>query len=206
MHLSKRAARLYQFIREYWTRNGYAPTHDEMRQGINLKSKSNIGRLLDELRDAGLVAFEDGVARSIRLVRESIDIVWIRLCGSISAGKPIPELDDPDSETLPFLRTQLPKSIALDSLLTLRVDGDSMTDASIQDDDLIVLTKQFLPTEGDTLAFRLTDGSLTLKKYYRDGDYVLLQPANPKYETLRLHQEQVEPFAKLVLVLRSPES
>lgn len=209
MSLSNKAADLLRFLEERLLNNRAAPSYDEMKAAIHLKTKSNMKRYLAELRDAGEIAMEDGKPRSIILLKAFSRVLRIPIGGSISAGQPIPPINrlDPAFETehehLTFTAAQFPKTDPR-TLVAFKVDGDSMIDAHIRDGDWVILTTKFEKRPGDMLAFWLHDDqSLTLKHYATDGDYILLQPANPNYKTLRKHPDQVEAYGKVVRVERT---
>ncbi|TAH51709.1 MAG: repressor LexA [Chloroflexota bacterium] len=205
MALGKKTHKLAAFIQEFILDNHYGPNFEEMSEGCGLRSKSNIKRYLEKLKRAGLVDYVDGIPRAIWLTADTIRTARIPICGSISAGAPIPPIDIEGAHTefFPLALDGLPKCIDPRTLFALRVDGDSMIDASIHHGDLIIVTQQFDKREGDTLVFWLKDEQATsLKRYFQDGDFVLMQPANPKYETRRKHRNQVEAFGKVVLVIR----
>lgn len=205
MKPSKRHQKLFQFIETFWQDNHYGPTYDEMCLAVGIKSKSNIKPLLEKLKQARLIDYVDGVPRAIWLISETIRTFRIPYFGRVSAGSPIPQPDDLEfSDYRVLTQDQLPKGSDPKSLYILQVDGDSMMDANIQDRDLVIIDRNAVPREGDTLVFRVHDEqATTLKRYYRDGDYVLLQPANPKYETKRKHRELVESFGKVLQVIRT---
>ena len=208
MALSNKAFFLLQYLRERLVGNRSAPSFEIMAQAIGLKSKSNIGRYLDELKEANQIDYERGKPRTIVLLEATTRIVRVPIAGSISAGKPIPSLNllhsdiASEFEYLTFTKDQLPVSNS-GTLIALRVDGDSMIDANVQHGDWVILTTQFEKHIGDMLAFELKDDqSLTLKRYFEENDEVLLQPENPRFSTLRKRREQVEAHGKVVLVYR----
>lgn len=206
MSLNKTVRRLYQMIESFIRENHYGPTYEEMAVGCQIKSKSNIKPYLERLRAAGLIDFVDGVPRAVWLVTDTLRMIMIPKGGSISAGFPITPPDSPDPERgfLPVPLGQLPASLKASDLFALQVDGDSMQDAALLDGDWVILTSQFTPREGDTLAFWLHDEqAMTLKRLYLNGDEVLLTPANPKYDTKRKPRDLVEAQGKVIQVIRS---
>lgn len=205
MNLGKKTKALYHFIEQFILENHYAPTYDEMLEGSGLKSKSNIKPYLEKLQHLGLVDYVDGKPRALWLGDGRSRIVRIVKGGSISAGAPIPtiESDNFDRDWLDVSQSQLPKSVKPGELFALQVDGDSMIDASINDGDWVVFAPPRDVRERDTVAAWIKDeGGLTLKEYLREGEDVLLVPANPKYSTKRKHESQVEFQGKVVLVVR----
>jgi repressor LexA len=211
MPLAKRAVLLFDFIKTYLQENHYGPTFEEMREAIGLKSKSNVKTYLDQLKREKLIDYAERIPRAVWRIQSVIETMRIPIAGSISAGAPIPFINrlDPDTfseiDFLSLTREQLPKK-EYPTWYALRVDGDSMIDANLQDGDWVIVVPPEDIREGDTLAFWLIDEqAMTLKKYYRDGEEILLQPANPKFKTKRKKENQIEVRGKLVHVHRCYE-
>lgn len=205
MKKTERALLLYKFIVAYSRDHQYSPSHDEMRAGAKLKSKSNIKPYLDILVGKGLIGYRDGMPRALWLVRGVTSALRVPLLGSISAGHPIPEFDrdTDDLEQVLVDGTRLPVGLAPAELFALKVDGDSMTDAEILDGDIVILTRDYERREGDILAFCLDDGTATLKRYYQKGTTVSMEPANDEYQTRSIHQDHVGAYGKVVQIIRT---
>lgn len=209
MSLSPKANLLLRYLRQQLIGNRPMPSYEIIAAAIGLKSKSNISRYLDELKNAGVIDYEPGKPRTIVLLETSRNFVSIPIGGSISAGHPIPPASELNSynlgevEYLTFSRDMLPKS-KFGPLVALRVDGDSMIDANIQHGDWVILTTEFDKRIGDMLAFWLKDdSSLTLKRYFEEGDIIILQPENPNYAPKRKPRELVEAQGKVIMVYRT---
>lgn len=206
MKLGNKSKQLFRFIERYWQLNRIGPIYQEMCDECGLKSKSNIKPYLEKLKSAGFIEYTEGKPRTIRPVTASSPMIRVPMMGSISAGEPIPPLDsdNPDLEYYSLALNQLPNGIDPKTLYILRVNGDSLSDANVQNGDLVVIAAQFTMREGDTLVFWIKDEqATTLKKYYQDGDTVLLQPANLKYKTRPKHRELVEAQGKVVQLIRN---
>lgn len=202
----KKARKLFQFIEEYIIKNHIAPTYDEMLVGCGFKSKSNIGPYLQQLKHAGRIDYIEGSPRAIWLAIGNTHTVKIIKRGSISAGSPIPppEADNLDADWLPVTMALLPNSNRPSELFALRVDGDSMIDASVEDGDWVILAPPRDIRQGDMVAAWIIDEqAMTLKKYFQAEEQVMLVPANPKYSARHKHQDQVEFQGKVLCVIRS---
>jgi len=134
--------------------------------------------------------------------------VTIPLFGHIGAGVhvSIPSSDlrnyDPES-TITVLRSWIPRNIELSSLFALVVDGDSMSGASINDGDTVILRKTSTAKNGDVVAVRIgQDEYITLKRFYRDNGTIRLQPATDGHDAIILPADQVTIEGRLVALIR----
>jgi len=208
----REAAALDYLVRA--TRPGFCPSREEISQAIGLGRRGyHITRLLDGLAEKGYIRLEPGRFRAIRVLRRpdgrrfSFDTTWVPLVGQIVASKPLPSVGQADN---PFAgeAIELTRGLVrgLEDVFALRVSGDSMIDALVNDGDLVVLQATQEIRNGDMVAARVTgdDGeeATTLKHYYRESDLVRLQPANPNMSPFYYHPSQVHVYGKVVLVIR----
>lgn len=213
MSIRKDAAtrRLYDFIRDYIHQHRMPPTYGEMMEGAAISSKSVVRFYLDHLERQGLLEKAPGVSRGVRLRRDSSaketsrpalpPTVSVQTYGTIAAGLPKDTGDALEAVELP--RGLLPSKTG--HVYGLRVRGDSMRDAFIEDGDLVVIQHQTEARNGDMVAVRLSDGDeYTLKHFYREGNRIRLQPANPAYGPIYAHPSKVEVQGRVVLVIRRP--
>ncbi len=219
-HLSKpelsraRMERVMDFMRRYELEYGRAPTAREICDGVGIPSTSVVKDYLFKLEKQGRVSLETGIARGIT-IRDWGDIrvatgqvCKIPIIGHIVAGHPLPIPDgvklDGDHVVVP--RSRLPRN-NLQSIYALVVKGDSMIDALIAEDDIVILKYQQQAQYRDMVVARVKDeDGFTLKYFYPKGrTRVLLQPANPKYKTIEKRVEDVEIQGKVILVLRQYE-
>jgi repressor LexA len=108
------------------------------------------------------------------------------LVGHIAAGAPIEAIENPDVVDLGSMFTS-PAGV-----FALRVRGDSMIDEQIRDGDLVVAERRETARDGETVVALLDDGEATLKKFYRDGNRVRLQPANPAYSPIYVDHVHIQ--------------
>jgi repressor LexA len=202
--LSRRQREVLDFIYEFAEENGYPPTHEEIQFEVGLSSKSHVHFYLKALEREGYIERAPNIPRGIRLTSKSgkgrfANIIKVPFLGKIAAGEPI-SFSDTGHETI-----ELTRDIVRDEegLYALRVKGDSMVDALINDGDIVVMKHQQEAGNGEMVAVRLKDrDETTLKRVYREQGRVRLQPANPTMRPLYVHPANVEIQGKVVAVIR----
>ena len=209
MALSERRRTILSFIQRFSRENGYPPTVREIAEAAGISSTSVVNYHLNVLQAEGYIIRDREVARGLRVVGDAqeastLSTIDIPLLGVISAGMPIPVPDvayGPPAQDV----IQLTRDIVSDSerLYALRVKGQSMIDALIGDGDIVVLRHQRDAENGDMVAVWLRDEKeTTLKRFYREGDRVRLQPANLSMDPIYVPASNVEIQGKVVVVIR----
>ena len=206
--VSDRQKSILNFIRDFFTERGYPPTIRDIAEGCGISSTSVVDYNLRILEHRGYLHCDRKVSRGIGLLCEQISKSWYRvpILGQIAAGAPIPVPDSGSwsgtsaAETLP-----LPQELTggHQNLYILRIKGNSMIDALIGDGDLVVMQKTETAEDGDTVAVWLKDRQeVTLKKFYHEGNYIRLQPANSQMTPLYVAPADVQIQGKVVCVIR----
>ncbi len=195
--LSARQLELLEAIRSYAASKGRMPSVREMAARLG-RAPSTIHQHMAALSRKGFLE-RDGSAHGLRLVeaeptRTGEETVEIPIRGRIAAGRPI-EAIEVREEPL-----SLPVSLAGAGSYALRVQGSSMVDSHILDGDLVIVKQQEDVENGGIAVALLPDGSATLKRIYRDGGRVRLQPANPAMAPTWVESVRVQ--GKVVGVLR----
>jgi repressor LexA len=199
-HLSQKQARLYGYIRDHVQREGYPPTYDEICADLGYSTKSLVRHHLDALITRGYLERKPGASRGLRLaLRPQTTSFSLPVLGVIAAG--IPTTSDQVLEAVELTRDIVRDQG--DGLYGLRVRGESMIDALIHDGDIVVMKHQQDARDGEMVAVRLKDrDEYTLKRFYREGGRVRLQPANPSFPPLFAHPANVEVQGRVVAVIR----
>lgn len=181
MNLTEKQLQIYHYIEQYIEKKGIPPLYREIQGHFGFKSIYSVQKHLAQLEAKGVIRiFEKGRKRSIILDDEGKDSVTIPLAGTVAAGEPIEAIEQQD-------RIEVPKEmIRGGDYFGLRVKGSSMIDDGILDGDVIILRKQSTARNGETVV-ALVDGNATLKKFYRKGDKIELQPANRTMSTIIVH-------------------
>ena len=133
------------------------------------------------------------------------NLVKIPLVGNIVAGSPIEVGNDGfavyDEEDAIEVSTTMLKG-RVDDLFALRVNGESMIDAMVNDGDIVIMRKQETAKNGDMVAVWLAGDTTTLKYFYYDGDRIRLQPANPTMDPIYVNPKDVQVQGKVMMVMR----
>ena len=195
---------LWNFIRDYSQKNGYAPSFDEMRDFMQLKSKSSIHRLVKELEEQGTLNRIPHQTRGLKLseAKEIVanDCSYLPLYGKIAAGLPIEAIAD-ESEKIAVPNDMLGQG----NYYALTVEGDSMVGAGIMNGDTVIIRHAKDADNGQIVVALIDEYEVTLKKFHKRGHSVALEPANPAYETRIFTDDRVQVQGILVGLMRRYE-
>lgn len=218
--LTRKQRDLLLFINERLQRNGVAPSFDEMKDALNLKSKSGIHRLIGALEERHFIRRLPNRARALEIIRlpdseenpapdtlfkpefsrkEMISdphTVDIPLHGRIAAGTPIEALEQ--FENIPVPATM----VGSGTHYALEIDGDSMMEAGILDGDTIVVQRCDTAESGTIVVALINEEEATLKTLYKKGPDIALKPSNRDYETQTYPANRVRIQGRLVGLLR----
>ncbi|MGJ8545187.1 MAG: transcriptional repressor LexA [Sulfitobacter sp.] len=227
--LTKKQLDLLEFIHKRVQRDGVPPSFDEMKDALDLRSKSGIHRLITALEERGFIRRLAHRARALEVVKlpeslggapgfvprvidgdrpdstppaaqpVTIDAFELPIMGRIAAGVPIEAISQQSS------------SVAVPSAMlagqgehyALEVKGDSMIDAGINDGDVVVIRETSVADDGDIVVALVDDAEATLKRFRRQGRSIALEAANPAYETRVLPADQVKVQGRLVGLIRT---
>jgi repressor LexA len=195
--LTEAQQELYEWLAEYIRSHQHSPSIRQMMQAMNLKSPAPIQSRLEHLRAKGHIEWNEGKARTIRVLRPLKS--GVPILGTIAAGGLIEPFTDL-KEHLDLANLSLPPHT-----YALRVAGDSMVEDSIVDGDVVFLRPVPEPDNlknGIIVAARVEGHGTTLKRFYRNGDRVTLKPANPKYNPIEVPAIKVEVQGTLIGVWR----
>jgi len=206
--ISKTRLRILNFIRAFLQERGYAPTVRDIARGCNISTSSVVQHHLNVLEKQGHIQRDPQVFRSIRLVEtgETTATRAIPLLGTIAAGEPIPVPGSDTWVTIPEETVQLTDDIVQgrEGIYALRVKGASMIDALIDDGDIVLMEQTSTVDDGDMAAVWLKNQQeVTLKKIYREGERIRLQPANEDLEPSYQDADNVEIQGKVIGVIRT---
>ncbi len=197
MHLTKRQREIYDFLREYVAREGYAPSLEEVGAHFGLSSVATVHKHVQNLVEKGLLRKTWNRSRSIEIVEAaSGPACEIPLLGTVAAGMPIEAVSTADSISVPQ------DLVGSRECFALGVRGDSMIDDHIVDGDVVVLESRQTPRDGETVVALIDREEATLKRFYSDGGKVRLVPANRALEPLEYPAERVEVQGVVIGLLR----
>jgi len=197
MYLTKRQKEILDFVRQQVGQHGYAPTLQEIGSRFGLSSAATVYKHVEQLVQKGYLRKAPHQGRGIQLVDpEPVRTVEVPLLGQIAAGRPIEALAEAESLNLP------PDFVGRKPTYALRVRGNSMIDEHIRDGDYVIVEDRSPGENGETVIALLPGGTVTLKRLYRDGERVRLQPTNPTLEPVLFDQEQVRIQGVVIGVMR----
>jgi len=210
LELTTHEQRLLQFLETYFVRHQRAPTYQELADAVEIPSKDHVSRDLRQLEQKGFISLEPRIARGIRLLRTADGFpfkpatISVPLLGIIAAGDPIPvPTDDLAPDELDTIELTRDIIKGQSGLYALRVKGNSMIDALINDGDIVIMRHQPQVDDGELAAVWLTDRQeTTLKRFYHEGDRVRLQPENRSMKPLFVPPDQVQVQGKVIAVIR----
>jgi len=197
MKLTRRQKEVLDYITEFIADNGYSPSMEEIAEHFDFASLNAVFKHLGALQKRGYLRRDSNRARSIELIRETAGVRSLFLLGHIAAGQPIEAVSV--SETV-----QVPEDFLSPNgeCYVLRVQGESMIDEHIRDGDYVIVESRNTAAKGDTVVALIDGESVTLKKFYQEGDQVRLQPANQALDPMILDGSRVKIQGVVVGVMR----
>ncbi|MDA3839505.1 MAG: transcriptional repressor LexA [Patescibacteria group bacterium] len=193
--ITKKQNEVLSFIKAYQKKKGYSPALEEIRKNFKLSSVSTAHHYVKKLEESGHLEKEDNHPRSISLSNSGV--INIEIVGMITAGHPIEAVENKE-ETISVSA----KDIDLNAeYFALKVKGESMIDEGIFDGDTVIIKKQSVAENGQTVVAIIDDNEATLKKLYREDGKFRLQPANQSM--LPFYRKEVEVRGVVINVIRS---
>ena len=213
--LTAKQRELLLFIDDRLKDQGISPSFDEMREALELKSKSGVHRLISALEERGFIRRLPNRARALEVVKlpearpsatvtpirpvtaaPANDTLEIPLHGKIAAGTPIEALQGTESFAVPAALLGTGEHYALE------VSGDSMVDEGILDGDFALIRKVDVSNDGEIVVALIVDEEATLKTFRREGSMIRLDPANRNYEPQRYDPRRVQIQGRLAGLIR----
>ena len=201
MDLTKRQQEIFDFIKRYSAKYGYPPTVRDIGKAVGLASSSTVHAHLSNLERIGLLRRDPAKPRAIELLDRAAagmrNLVnpGLPLVGHVAAGQPV--LAEENIEEY----VQTPTFAGGDDgEYLLRVRGQSMQNIGILDGDLVVVRPQDVADDGEIVVALVSDEA-TVKRFFREGDHVRLQPENDTMEPIRSREVRV--LGKVVGLMRS---
>jgi repressor LexA len=220
--LTKKQHELLCYIHERLSETGVSPSFEEMKDALDLKSKSGVHRLISALEERGFIRRLPNRARALEVLRmpeagagaaaaasnvipfrstapagrAANDVVEIPLHGRIAAGTPIEALQGTEGLAVPAALLGPGEHYALE------VAGDSMVEEGILDGDFALVRKTDVARDGEIVVALIDNEEATLKTFRREGSMIRLDPANRNYSAQRYRPEQVQIQGRLSGLLR----
>ncbi len=216
--LTAKQHELLNFIHQRLSATGVSPSFDEMREALDLKSKSGVHRLISALEERQFIRRLPNRARALEVLKvpdvaaaaaaggapaakpsppaPANDLVEIPLHGRIAAGTPIEALQGTEAFAVPAALLGPGEHYALE------VSGDSMVEEGILDGDYALIRKADTARDGEIVVALIDNEEATLKTYRREGQMIRLDPANRSYEAQRYDERRVTIQGRLAGLIR----
>ncbi len=217
--LTAKQNELLRFIHDQLAKSGVSPSFDEMREALDLKSKSGVHRLISALEERAFIRRLPNRARALEVLRmpdaampagasaappapravvpaAANDVIEIPLHGRIAAGTPIEALQGTEGFAVPAALLGPGEHFALE------VSGDSMVDEGILDGDFALIRRVETARDGEIVVALIDQEQATLKTFRREGQMIRLDPANRQYEPQRYRPGQVQIQGRLAGLIR----
>jgi repressor LexA len=213
--LTAKQRELLLFIDQRLGETGISPSFDEMREALDLKSKSGVHRLISALEERGFIRRLPNRARALEVVKlpetrptatviplrpaapaAANDTIELLLAGRIAAGTPIEALQGTETFPVPAALLGAGEHYALE------VSGDSMVEEGILDGDFALIRRVDSARDGEIVVALVNNEEATLKTFRREGNMIRLDPANRNYEPQRYRPDQVQIQGRLAGLIR----
>jgi len=204
--LSSKQRRILAFLRKFRDDKDYPPTVRDILRGCGISSTSVVDYNLRILEKGGHIRRDREVSRGIELIdKGKRRMARVPVIGYIAAGSPIPVPTSDTWELEPMDTVEVSSDLTRDKegIYALKVKGDSMIDALINDGDIVLMQQAVTAENGEMVAAWLkSEEEATLKKFYIESDHVRLQPANTQMKPIYAERDNVEVQGKVVGVIR----
>ena len=217
--LTRKQHELLLYIDRHLRESGVSPSFEEMKDALDLKSKSGVHRLISALEERGFIRRLPNRARALEVIRmpdgrgaaapvaandgagmrvpqAANDVLDIPLHGRIAAGTPIEALQGTESLPVPAALLGPGEHYALE------VAGDSMVEVGILDGDYALIRKTDAARDGEIVVALINNEEATLKTFRREGQMIRLDPANRQYDPQRYPENQVQIQGRLAGLMR----
>ena len=176
--LTTRQKEILTYIKQYYAKNKYTPSIRNICEHFNLSSSATVKVHLDGIIEKGFLRRDSRNPRYLEIMvpnefeQSNNEVVSVPLLGKITAGNPIEAIETPD-EYFPLPVSLIPNN---KEIFTLRVSGESMINAGIHDNDIIIVERVNTAKNGDIVVAMNDENEVTLKTFYKEKNYFRLQP------------------------------
>lgn len=188
--LTEKQADFLSFLKKYLQERGYPPTVRESMEGLGLSSTSIVKKYFDILERKGYIRRQSHSPRAIEIVDTAVarnsEIMSVPIVGKVRAGVPHPVVED--IEGYLSVDKTLCRS---NNIFLLRVVGDSMIDAHIQDGDLVLVKPQPVANNGE-IVVAIIDDEATVKRFYKNDGTIRLKPEHPTMQPITIKEGQAD--------------
>lgn len=198
MALTKKQRQILDYVDSFVESYGYSPSYEEIAQAFNYSSLATVHEHLTNLEQKGFLRKNYNKSRSLEVVRADLHApaLELPLLGTVAAGLPLEAVAEQETITVPH------DMVRRGNNYVLRVRGESMIDEQIRDGDYIIVNSRQTAENGEMVVALVDGEAATVKKYYREGAQVRLQPANPTMQAMYYPAERVTIQGIVVGVIR----
>jgi repressor LexA len=199
MHLTRRQKEILDYVGGHISREGYAPTIEEIGDHFGLRSLATVHKHLANLQEKGLIKRAWNRSRALELVPSEMTVraVELPLMGRVAAGSPIEAVQSTETIWVPE------DMIGRGQTYVLQVKGESMIEEQIRDGDYVIVEDRATARDGEMVIALLDGENVTLKKMYREpGGRIRLQPANSQMDPLYVDAARIRIQGVVIGVLR----
>jgi repressor LexA len=210
MALTRRQKQVYDFLAQFVEKNGYSPSFEEIGEGLGLSSLATVHKHVSNLEQKGLLKRDYNRSRSIDLLKPRGRMkqalagvaaavvgngLTLPLMGRIAAGRPVEAMENPETISLAdFTRSK--------DVYVLQVSGESMQDEHIVNGDYVLVEKTNTARDGEIVVALVNGSDATLKRMFREGDKIRLQPSNSAMAPIVVAAATVQIQGRVIGVLR----
>jgi repressor LexA len=204
MAITRRQKQVYDYVEDFVQRNGYSPSFEEIGAGMGLSSLATVHKHITNLEKKGLVKRGHNKSRSIDILPPKGSMkksmapppLTLPLMGRIAAGRPIEAVENPETLSLADF------TAGSKDVYVLRVVGESMQDEHIVEGDYVIVESTKTARDGEIIVALVEGSDATLKRIYREGDKIRLQPSNAKMKPIIVPARNVDVQGRVIGVLR----
>lgn len=187
--LSTRQLAILDYIKKEVKEKGYPPSVREIGEAVGLASSSTVHGHLARLEKKGLIRRDPTKPRAIEILDETdmqqdvqdMETVRVPVLGKVTAGEPILAVENIEEYFI------LPEHmVGHDTVYMLRIQGTSMIDAGILDEDFVIVRQQSVANNGDIVVAMTEENEATVKRFFKEKNHIRLQPENPTMEPILL--------------------
>src|SRR5205809_3906236 len=196
--LTKRQREILDYLNEFISQHGYAPSLEEIGKKFRLSSLATVHKHLTNLQDKGFIKRAWNRSRSVEMVptRTGGRAIELPMLGYVAAGAPIEAVASNETIAVPD------DLVGRKESYVLRVKGDSMIDEQIRDGDFVIVEDRKTAENGEMVIALIGGADVTLKKFYRENGRIRLQPANAAMQPILLDASFVQVQGVVVGVMR----
>jgi len=198
MAITRRQKDVIDFLSAFTSKNGYSPSYEEIAAGLGLNSLATVHKHVTNLQTKGLLQRAHNRSRSIDVLPQRKNrgfLDRLPLMGRIAAGQPVEAIEHAESISLSDI-------LGNRECFALEVRGDSMRDEHIMSGDYVLVERTKIAREGEIVVALIDGAEATLKRYYREGDRIRLQPSNSEMKPIYAPAVSVSIQGKVLGMLR----